>query len=84
MTPLTRTSSSALARAGLTLAASLGLAALALFVAALAVVASVVAFKTNVFAASEVLVALAAAVPLAAFGVALVHKRLWGREADFA
>ncbi len=84
MTTLTPTSSSALARTGVTLAAALGLMALGLFVTALAVVASVVAFRTNVFAASEVLVALAAAVPLAAFGIALVHKRLWSREADFA
>ncbi len=82
MTTLTRTS--ALARAGLTLAASLGLMALGLFVTALAVVASVVAFETNVFAASEILIALAAAVPLAGFGIALVHKRLWGREASLA
>jgi hypothetical protein len=84
MTTLTPTSASALARTGVTLAASLGLMALGLFVTALAVVASVVAFETNVFAASEVLIALAAAVPLAAFGIALVHKRLWGRGADFA
>lgn len=84
MTDLARHPYSGLVRAGLALAAALGLAALGVFLSALAVAASVLVFKTNVFAASDVLIALATAVPLAGFGAALVHRRLWGREAGAA
>ncbi len=78
MVTVIRTRQPRLVRLGLTGLTALGLLTLAAFVAAFTVVVSVLVFNTNVFSATGALIALAMALPLAAFGAALVHRRLWG------